>query len=123
MAALAALAALATPPAASDPSGPPLPGERFTFVFLPCGETRRVTERSLLVGGVGLDQDLLGKALRGARSEIGPAVDITALSAPSPSTGQVLAVSLYTDGNDGAEAKEVRPFYLRCRIGCYRAVL
>jgi len=44
-----------------DALGPPTPGERFTFVYLPYAPEKRVTERTLLVNGLGLDNDLLGK--------------------------------------------------------------
>jgi len=90
---------------ASFSLAPPAPGERFTFVYLPADPSKRVHERSLGAAG-GLENDSLSKLLRSQTSEIGPDIDITALTVPSEASG-FLAVSMYQNGNADAAALPV----------------
>ena len=45
----------------ADAFASPQPGERFTFVYLPCDPEKRVTDRTLPVNGLTLEDDLLSK--------------------------------------------------------------
>jgi len=69
---------------------------RFTYVYLPCDNSKPLEERSESADG-GLENDRLIAALRSG-TEIGPNVDIVAVTIPS-SSNQYEAVSLYCNGN------------------------
>lgn len=80
------------------------PGERFTYVYIPADMSRAIEERSESAEG-GLEDDKLNLVLRSG-SEIGPNLDIIAVTVPTINSFYK-AVSLYKSGNDGCEKLEV----------------
>jgi hypothetical protein len=83
---------------------PAIEGECFTYVRIPADITQPIEERSESAEG-GLEDDKLIKCLKSG-SEIGPMVDIVALTVPMAKTNYT-AVSIYQNGNPGNESLEV----------------
>lgn len=71
-------------------------GEKFTYVFIPCVDSKPMEERTESAEG-GLEQDCLTKTLREG-SEVGPNIDITAITVPMAANNNI-AISLYCGGN------------------------
>jgi hypothetical protein len=84
-------------PAAASPAVPT--NDTFTYVFIPADMASPMEERTEDATG-GLEEDKLINGLK-AGSELGPSVDITALTVPTKAS-KFIAVSVYMDGNDPA---------------------
>ncbi len=82
----------------------PLPGERFSYIFIPSDMKKPMEERTESSEG-GLEDDKLMSSLRSGL-ELGPTVDILALTVPTI-RNDYTAVSLYQNGNPGNEGLEV----------------
>ena len=76
----------------------------FSYVFIPAVMEEPLEERTLDATG-GLENDALIAALKGG-TELGPNVDITALTVPTK-TSNFVAVSVYMNGNSEAESMPV----------------
>lgn len=72
----------------------------FTYVMIPADSSKPIEERTESAEG-GLEDDRLIKTLK-AGTEIGPMVDIVALTVPTVKTNYV-AVSIYQNGNPGRD--------------------
>lgn len=72
-----------------------LEGERFTYVRIPADISQPIEERSESAEG-GLEDDKLIKSLKNG-TEVGPMVDIVALTVPTVKTNYT-AVSIYQSG-------------------------
>ena len=81
------------------------PGERFTYVYIPADLSKPLEERTESSEG-GLENDKLSKLLKSEASEVGPNIDIMALTVPTIHS-EFKAVSLYQNGNSGADALPV----------------
>lgn len=79
-------------------------GERFTYVRIPADISEPIEARTESAEG-GLESDLLIKTLKEG-TEIGPNVDIVALTVPTIKTNYT-AVSIYQNGNSGTESLQV----------------
>jgi len=94
---------------------PPLPGERFTYVYIPADMSKPLEERSESSEG-GLESDALMKTLKTDASEIGPNVDIIALTVPTVHS-EFIAVSIYHGAKSDRQPVNARAMGLMSACG------